>query len=148
MFAPGLTWFLPDLDYGFDNHNDYFHQRQNQNNDMSFTHLLSSRKAWTKGRAEPEVHNYSKKQIIMRYSKRRTFGAFFRFGPRQEVKHYPQIPLGVLFYLWLDRPCSLSSKESFSGLGFLCSSYIQATNLSIWLEDGSLIKTGLLLLIQ
>ena len=70
MFAPGLTWFLPDLDDGFDNHDDYLHQRQNQNNDISFTHLLSSRKAWTKGRAEPEVHNYSKKQIIMRYSKR------------------------------------------------------------------------------
>ena len=68
--APGLTWFLPDLDYGFDNHNDHFHQRQNQNDDMSFTHLLSSREAWTKGRAEPEVHNYSEKQIIMRYSER------------------------------------------------------------------------------
>ena len=59
--APGLTWFLPDLDVGFDNQDDDLHQRQNQNNDMSFAHLLSSRRAWTKGRAEPEVHNYFKK---------------------------------------------------------------------------------------
>jgi hypothetical protein len=41
---------LPDLDDGFDNHNNYLDQRQNQNNEMSFTHLLSSRKAWTKGK--------------------------------------------------------------------------------------------------
>ena len=49
---------LPDLEYGFDNQNDYPHQRQNQNNNMSFTHQLSFRRAWTKGRVEPEAHNY------------------------------------------------------------------------------------------
>ena len=68
--APGLTWFLPDLDDGFDNRNEYLHQRQNQNNDMSLAHLLSSPRAWTNGRAEPEVHNYFKKQTVMAYSKR------------------------------------------------------------------------------
>jgi hypothetical protein len=45
---------LPDLDDGFDNHKDYLYQRQNQNNDMSFAHLLSFRRAWAKGRVEPE----------------------------------------------------------------------------------------------
>jgi hypothetical protein len=45
---------LPDLDDGFDNQNDYPHQRQNQNDNMSFTHGSSFRRAWTKGRVEPE----------------------------------------------------------------------------------------------
>jgi len=101
--APGLTWFLPDLDDGIDNRNENLHQRQNQNNDMSFTHLLSSRRAWTKGRAEPEVHNYFKMQIVMAYSKRRTFGGFFRFGPRQEVQTIPPVSAGG-FVLSLAKP--------------------------------------------
>jgi hypothetical protein len=79
--APGLTWFLPDLDDGFDNRNENLHQRQNQNNDMSLAHLLSSRRAWAKGRAEPEVHNYFKKQIVMAYSKRRTFRTVLPIRP-------------------------------------------------------------------
>jgi hypothetical protein len=45
---------LPDLDDGFDNHNDYLCQRQNQSNYLSFAHELSFRRAWTKGRVEPE----------------------------------------------------------------------------------------------
>jgi hypothetical protein len=43
-------WLLADLDDGFDNRNENLDQRQNQNNDMSFAHLLSSPRAWTKGR--------------------------------------------------------------------------------------------------
>jgi len=101
--APGLTWFLPDLDDGFDNRNENLHQRQNQNNDMSLAHLLSSRRAWTKERAEPEVHSYSKKRIVMAYSKRRTFGVFFRFGPRQEVQTKPPGSTGG-FVLSLAKP--------------------------------------------
>ena len=45
---------LPDLDKGFDNHKDYLHQRQNQNNYLRLAHELSFRRAWAKGRAEPE----------------------------------------------------------------------------------------------
>jgi hypothetical protein len=55
---------LPDLDYGFDNYEKYLHHCQNQNNDMSFTHLLSSRRAWTEGRAEPEGGKLFQKQIV------------------------------------------------------------------------------------
>jgi hypothetical protein len=108
--ASGLTWFLPDLDYGFDNHNDYLHQRQNQNNDMSFTHLLSSRKAWTMWRAEPEVHNDSKRQIIMRYSKRRTFGALLPIRPSSRGQTLPPVCAGG-FVLSLARPAMQSFQQ-------------------------------------
>jgi hypothetical protein len=108
--APGLTWFLLDLDDGFDNRNDYLRQSQNQNNDMSFTHLLSSRRAWTKGRAEPEVHNYSKKQIIMRYSKRRTFGALLPIRPSSRGQTLPPVLAGG-FVLSLARPAMQSFQQ-------------------------------------
>ena len=95
MFAPGLTWFLPDLDYGFDNHYDYLHQRQNQNNDMSFTHLLSSRRAWTKGRAEPEgVKLFQNQRVLLILLITSGFGVSFRFDPRQEVQIKPLVPAG------------------------------------------------------
>ena len=93
--APRLTWFLPELDYGFDNHNDYFHQSQNQNNDMSFTHLLSSRKAWTKGRAEPEgVKLFQNRIVLLILLITSGFGGFFRFDPRQEVQIKPSVAAG------------------------------------------------------
>jgi hypothetical protein len=97
---------LPDLDDGFDNHNNYLDQRQNQNNDMSFTHLLSSRRAWTNGRAEPEVHNYFKKKVVMAYSKRLDVSELSSDSTLvKRFKQNPQFPLGVLFYLWLNQPC-------------------------------------------
>ena len=93
--APGLTWFLPDLDDGFDNHYDYLHQRQNQNNDMSFTHLLSSRRAWTKGRAEPEGVKLFQNQIVLLILLITSgFGVSFRFDPRQEVQIKPLVRAG------------------------------------------------------
>ena len=93
--APGLTWFLPDLDYGFNNQNDYLHQRQNQNNDRSFTHLLSSRKAWTKGRAEPEGVKLFQNQIVLLILLITSgFGVSFRFDPRQEVQIKPLVRAG------------------------------------------------------
>jgi len=71
---------------------------------MSFTHLLSSRKAWTKGRAEPEVHNYFKKKVVMAYSKRLDVSErCFRFGPRQEVQTRPPVSAGG-FVLSLAKP--------------------------------------------
>jgi len=97
---------LPDLDDGFDNYDNYLDQRQNQNNDMSFTHLLSSRKAWTKGRAEPEVHNYFKKKVVMAYSKRLDVSEVASDSALvKRFKQDPQFPLGVLFYLRLNQPC-------------------------------------------
>jgi hypothetical protein len=45
---------LPDLDDGFNNRKDYSHQRQNQNNYLRLADELSFRRAWDKGRAEPE----------------------------------------------------------------------------------------------
>ena len=45
---------LPDLDYGFDNQNDYPHQCHNQNNYLRLAHELSSRRAWAKERVKPE----------------------------------------------------------------------------------------------
>ena len=108
--APRLTWFLPDLDDGFDNRNENLRQRQNQNNDMSLAHLLSSRRAWTKERAEPEVHNYSKKQIIMRYSKRRTFGALLPIRPSSRGQTLPPVCAGG-FVLSLARPAMQSFQQ-------------------------------------
>ena len=93
--APGLTWFLPDLDDGFDNRNENLHQRQNQNNDMSFTHLLSSRRAWTKGRAEPEgVKLFQNRIVLLILLTTSGFGGFFRFDPRQEVQIKPPVRAG------------------------------------------------------
>jgi len=93
--APGLTWFLPDLDDGFDNRNENLHQPQNQNNDMSFTHLLSSRRAWTKGRAEPEgVKLFQNRKVLLILLITSGFGVFFRFDPRQEVQIKPSVAAG------------------------------------------------------
>ena len=90
--APRLTWFLPDLDDGFDNHNDYLQQRQNQNNDTSLAHLLSSRRAWTKGRAEPEsVKLFQNRIVLLILLITSGFGGFFRFDPRQEVQIKPLV---------------------------------------------------------
>jgi hypothetical protein len=117
---------LPDLDDGFYNHEDYLQHSQNQNNDMSFTHLLSFRRAWSKGRAEPEVHNYSKIETVMRYSKRRSLRSVASDSTLvKRFKHYPQILLGVLFYLWPGKPCFLSSKVSLSVLELAVLSYKQ-----------------------
>ena len=93
--APGLTWFLPDLDDGIDNRNENLHQRQNQNNDMSLVHLLSSRRAWTKGRAEPEgVKLFQNRKVLLILLITSGFGGFFRFGPRQEVQIKPSVAAG------------------------------------------------------
>jgi len=93
--APELTWFLPDLDDGFDNQDDYLHQRQNQNNYMSFTHLLSSRRAWTKGRAEPEgVKLFQNRIVLLILLITSGFGVSFRFDPRQEVQIKPSVAAG------------------------------------------------------
>ena len=67
-------------------------------------HHMLNREWWTKGRAEPEVHNYFKKNVVMAYSKRsRRFGGFFRFGPRQEVQTRPPVSAGG-FVLSLAKP--------------------------------------------
>jgi hypothetical protein len=93
--APGLTWFLPDHDEGFDNHNDYLCQLQNQDNKLSLTHLLSSRKAWTKGRAEPEGVKLFQIQIVLLILLITSgFGVVFRFDPRQEVQIEPSVAAG------------------------------------------------------
>jgi nucleoside-diphosphate-sugar epimerase len=84
-----------DTVIGIDNHNDYFHQRQNQNNDMSFAHLLSSRRAWTKGRAEPEgVKLFQNRIVLLILLITSGFGGFFRFDPRQEVQIKPSVAAG------------------------------------------------------
>jgi hypothetical protein len=83
---------LPDFDDGFNNRDDYLHHFQNQNNYLRFTQLLSSRKAWTKGRAEPEgAKLFQNQTVLLILLITSGFGAFFRFDPRQEV----QIKLSV-----------------------------------------------------
>jgi hypothetical protein len=97
---------LPDLDDGLDNHNNYLDHRQNQNNDMSFTHLLSSRRAWTKGRAEPEggkLFQNARVLPILLITSDSEFSSDSTLVKR--FKQDPQFPLGVLFYLWLNQPC-------------------------------------------
>ena len=132
---------LPDLDDGFDNHNNYLDQRQNQNNDMSFTHLLSSRKAWTKGRAEPEVHNYFKKKLVMAYSKRLDVSErFFRFDPRQEVQTRPPVSAGGFVLPQAKPAMRLVEQVKFGSIrdALLKLYTARTTNLFTWLEDAFL----------
>jgi hypothetical protein len=86
---------LPDLDDGFNNRDDYLHHFQNQNNYLRFTQLLSSRKAWTKGRAEPEgAKLFQNQTVLLILLITSGFGAFFRFDPRQEVQIKLSVPAG------------------------------------------------------
>lgn len=62
---------------------------------MSFTHLLSSRRAWTEGRAEPEGGKLFQNEIVLLILLTTSgFGVFFRFDPRQEVQIKPPVLAG------------------------------------------------------
>jgi len=72
---------------------------------MSFTHLLSSRKAWTKERVEPEGVKLFQLQIVFPILLITSgFGGFFRFDPRQEVQIKLPVPAGGFIPLWLNQP--------------------------------------------
>ena len=54
---------------------------------MSFTHLLSFRRAWAKGRAEPEgAKLFQNRKVLLILLITSGFGVSFRFDPRQEVQ--------------------------------------------------------------
>jgi hypothetical protein len=117
---------LPDLDDGFNNHEDYLHHCQNQNNDMSFTHLLSSRKAWTKGRAEPEGVKLFQIRIVFPILLITSgFGVSFRFDPRQEVQIKLSVAAGGFISSLAKLTTRLVSRRSFTSLKYSCFSYIQ-----------------------
>jgi hypothetical protein len=117
---------LPDLDYGFENHKYYLHHCQNQNNDVSLTHLLSFRRAWAKGRAEPEGVKLFQLQIVFPILLITSgFGVVFRFNPRQEVQIKLPVPAGG-FISSLAKPTTrLVSTESFTDFDFLYLGYKQ-----------------------
>jgi hypothetical protein len=117
---------LPDLDDGFDNHKDYLHHCQNQNNYLRLAHELSFRKAWTKGRVEPEGVKLFQFEIVFPILLITSgFGGFFRFDPRQEVQIKLPVAAGG-FISSLAKPTThLVSTVSFTDLDFLYLSYKQ-----------------------
>jgi hypothetical protein len=62
---------------------------------MSFTHLLSFRRAWTKGRVEPEgAKLFQNRKVLLILLITSGFGVLFRFDPRQEVQIKLPVPAG------------------------------------------------------
>jgi hypothetical protein len=127
---------LPDLHSGFDNYKHYLYRCQNQNNYLSFTHLLSSRRAWAKGRAEPEGGKLFQKQIVFPILLITSgFGVVFRFDPRQEVQIKPLVAAGGFISSLAKLTMRLASTVIVAKFAIACSSYKQPTNLCVWRED-------------
>jgi hypothetical protein len=106
---------LPDLDDGFNNRDDYLHHFQNQNNYFRFTHLLSSRKAWTNGRAEPEgAKLFQNQTVLLILLITSGFGVVFRFDPRQEVQIKPLVRAGGFISSLAKLTMRLVSTRSFA----------------------------------
>ena len=103
---------------------------------MSFTHLLSFRRAWTKGRAEPEGVKLFQLQIVFPILLITSgFGVSFRFDPRQEVQIKLPVPAGG-FISSLAKPTThLVSTKSFTDFEYLFLSYKQP-NISLTYRYG------------
>jgi hypothetical protein len=73
---------LPDLDDGFNNRKDYLHHCQNQNNYLRLAHELSSRRAWAKGRVEPEgAKLFQNRKVLLILLITSGFGGFLPIRP-------------------------------------------------------------------
>ena len=106
---------LTDLDDGFDNHKDYLYQSQNQNNYLRLAHELSFRRAWTKGRVEPEGVKLFQIRIVFPILLITSgFGGFFRFDPRQEVQTKPPVSAGGFVLSLAKLATRLVSRRSFT----------------------------------
>jgi hypothetical protein len=128
---------LPDLHNGFDNYKHYLCHCQNQNNYMSFTHLLSSRKAWAKGRVEPEVHNYSQKKIVMAYSKRDSLRRFLPIRPSSRGSNKAPGSCRGLYFISGQTNHAFSEQREFGSYknAVLNLYTVRTTNLFTWQED-------------
>ena len=93
---------------------------------MSFTHLLSFRKAWTRGRVEPEgAKLFQNRKVLLILLITSGFGVSFRFDPRQEVQIKLPVTAGG-FISSLAKPTTrLVSTVSFTDFDFLYLSYKQ-----------------------